>query len=33
MNDLPTFIENAKSLTRFKTLLKTYFFTQVFVEA
>ena len=28
-NDLPTYIKNAESLTQFKTLLKTYFFTQV----
>ena len=32
-NNLPTCIKNAESLTQFKTLLKTYFFTQVFVEA
>ena len=32
-NDLPTYIKNAESLTQFKTLLKTYFFTQVLVEA
>ena len=32
-NDLPIYIKNAESLTQFKTLLKTYFFTQVFVEA
>ena len=32
-NDLSNYIKNAKSLTQFKTLLKTYFFTQVFVEA
>ena len=32
-NDLPTYIKNAESLTQFKTLRKTYFFTQVFVEA
>ena len=32
-NDLPTNIKNAESLTQFKTLLKTYFFTQVFGKA
>ena len=32
-NNLPTHIENAECLTQFKTLLKTYFFTQVFAEA
>ena len=32
-NDLPTYIKNVESLTQFKTLLKTYFCTQVFVKA
>ena len=32
-NDLPTNITNAEFLTQFKTLMKTYFFSQVFVEA
>ena len=32
-NDLPTYINNAESLTQFKALLKTYFFTQVFIES
>ena len=32
-NDLPTFIKNAESLTQIKTLLKIYFFTQMFFEA
>ena len=32
-NDSPTYIKNRESLTQFITLLKTYFFTQVFVEA
>ena len=32
-NNLRTHIKKAKSLTQFKTLLKTYFFTPVFVEA
>ena len=32
-NDLPTFIKNAESLTQIKTLLKTYFFTQMFFES
>ena len=30
-NYLPTHIKNAESLTQFKTLLKTYFFIQVFI--
>ena len=32
-NDLPTYIKNAEYLSQFKTFLKTYFFTQMFVEA
>ena len=32
-SDLPIYIKNAESLTQLKTLLKTYFFTQVFVVA